>query len=132
MENKNTVLFAVLVSLIIGLFVGWFVWGSTSYRSRNAQCPMMSHEMMMAHCGGDMSGMMDGMMGALKGKTGDDFDKTFLTEMIVHHEGAVAMAEAALQNAKNQEIKDMAQAIITTQTTEIGQMKNWLQKWYNQ
>ncbi len=79
-----------------------------------------------------MQGEMDAMMAGLVGKTGDDFDKAFLSEMIMHHEGAVDMAEAALQSAKHEEIKNMARAIIAAQTSEINQMKGWQQTWYGQ
>jgi predicted outer membrane protein len=33
-----------------------------------------------------MHGEMNDMMKGLEGKTGDEFDKAFLKEMIVHHE----------------------------------------------
>lgn len=79
-----------------------------------------------------MQGEMDAMMAGLAGKTGDDFDKAFLSEMIMHHEGAVYMAEAALQSAKHEEIKNMARAIISAQTSEINQMKGWQKMWYGQ
>ncbi len=79
-----------------------------------------------------MHGEMESMTGGLKGKVSDDFDKAFLAEMIVHHEGAIDMAEAALQNAKHEEIKTMANAIISAQTSEIVQMKEWLSNWYGQ
>jgi uncharacterized protein (DUF305 family) len=52
--------------------------------------------------------------------------------MIVHHEGAVEMAEAALEHAKHEELKTMANAIISAQTSEIAQMKQWLRDWYNE
>lgn len=52
--------------------------------------------------------------------------------MITHHEGAVEMAEAALKNAKHQEIKTMSHAIISAQTTEINQMRDWQKAWYGQ
>jgi uncharacterized protein (DUF305 family) len=48
----------------------------------------------------------------------------------MHHQGAVQMAQAALQNAKHQEIKDLAQNIITAQNKEIAEMKQWQQQWY--
>jgi uncharacterized protein (DUF305 family) len=86
---------------------------------------MMSDEKM-----GGMGGAMDDMMAGLQGKTGDEFDKEFLSEMIVHHQGAVSMAQAALQSAKHQEIKDMAQKIISAQTSEITQMQTWEKSWY--
>jgi heat shock protein HslJ len=79
-----------------------------------------------------MHGAMADMMAALDGKTGDVFDKAFLSEMIVHHEGAVEMAEAALRSAKHDEIKELATAIITAQTTEIAQMRSWQEAWYGE
>ncbi|MBY0293761.1 DUF305 domain-containing protein, partial [Patescibacteria group bacterium] len=42
------------------------------------------------------------------------------------------MAQAALQDAKHQEIKDMAKAIISAQTTEINQMQMWGKSWYGE
>ena len=79
----------------------------------------------------DMATMMASMNANLEGKTGDAFDKAFITEMVMHHEGAVEMAELALTNAKRQEIKDLAKAIITAQNTEISQMKAWASAWYS-
>jgi uncharacterized protein (DUF305 family) len=83
----------------------------------------------MEHMGG-MHDAMDGMMMGLDGKTGTEFDKAFLSEMIVHHQGAVDMAELALKNAQHQEIKDLARGIITAQKKEIADMKAWQQAWF--
>ena len=70
-------------------------------------------------------------MGPMEVTAGDKpFEQRFIQAMIPHHEGAVAMAEDALQSAEHQEIKDLAQAIITAQEGEIAQMKTWLQEWY--
>ena len=38
---------------------------------------------------------------SLKGKTGDAFDAAFIREMIVHHQGAIKMAEAPPTRAKH-------------------------------
>lgn len=83
------------------------------------------------HSMSSMKGEMDAMTAGLADKHGDEFDQAFLTEMIVHHEGAVEMAEAALQHARHQELRDMADDIITAQTAEIAQMKTWLNEWYS-
>ncbi len=80
--------------------------------------------------GSSMSDTMGGMLAGLEGKAGDAFDKAFITEMIVHHKGAVAMAEQALRQAGHAEIKKMAQDIISAQTREIAVMRGWLQSWY--
>lgn len=81
--------------------------------------------------GGDMS-MMESMnmMGEdLKGLAGDAFDKKFLERMIEHHQQAIDMSKPAAENAMHQEVKDMAQAIITAQTKEIEQMRSWQKQW---
>lgn len=73
---------------------------------------------------------MQSMNASLEGKTGDAFDQTFIKEMIIHHEGAVMMAQLALKNAKHVEIKDLAQKIITAQESEIKVMQSWQNSWY--
>lgn len=85
----------------------------------------MSHDMGSMNMSSDMSMMSNG----LKGLKGDEFDKKFISEMITHHEGAVDMAKLALTNAKHQEIKSMAQNIISAQTKEIDEMKTWQKDW---
>lgn len=80
--------------------------------------------------GSVMSNTMADMTAGLDGKTGDDFDRAFIEEMIVHHEGAVAMAEQALLSAKHAEIKTMAQEIVSAQTREIDTMRSWLRSWF--
>ncbi len=57
-------------------------------------------------------------------------DKHFIEQMIPHHEGAIAMANLALQKAKHPEIKTLATAIIAAQTTEIQSMNGWYQDWF--
>lgn len=78
----------------------------------------------------DMNSMMVGMMAKLDGKTGGEFDKTFLEEMIVHHQGAVVMAEAVLKNSKRPELIKLANDIISAQTKEIETMKDWQKSWF--
>lgn len=53
---------------------------------------------------------------ALKGEA---YDEAFIGDMIVHHEGAVNMAELAMAQAARQEIKDLAAAIVSSQSKEI-------------
>jgi uncharacterized protein (DUF305 family) len=128
--NPNTNLIVVaLIALIIGAGGGYLVAGNNR---PDMDEHMMGNGMMMHNSNMGMGGAMGEMMQGLSGKTGDDFDKAFLSEMITHHQGAVEMAQAALQNAKHQEIKTMANAIITAQTGEIKQMQDWQKSWYGQ
>jgi len=61
-------------------------------------------------------------------------DIDFMTGMIPHHEGAVAMAEVVLEHGKDKRVKDLARGIINAQTSEITTMKIWLSrlKWRSQ
>jgi uncharacterized protein (DUF305 family) len=49
-----------------------------------------------------------------------DVDTTFADMMIPHHEGAVAMAEAAAEKAQHEDVKDLAQEIVAAQEREIS------------
>jgi uncharacterized protein (DUF305 family) len=57
-------------------------------------------------------------------------DKHFIEQMIPHHDGAIAMANLALEKAKHPEIKTLATAIIAAQTAEIQDMNGWYQDWF--
>ncbi len=72
---------------------------------------------------------MDDMTNDLKNKTGDEFDKTFLAEMIIHHQGAIDMANLVLQKSTRPELRSLANDIIAAQTKEINQMKMWQTQW---
>lgn len=76
-----------------------------------------------------MGSSMEEMMGSLEGKSGDEFDKAFIYAMTLHHKGAIDMAELARQNAMHDEIKQMAEEIISAQTEEIEMMQDWQKQW---
>lgn len=65
----------------------------------------------------------------LWGKTGDEFDKVFISNMIDHHKGAIDMAKLATDNAKHDEIKNMAADIVKAQSKEIDTMRHWQKQW---
>lgn len=132
MENKNTIV-QIIISAAVGLLVGFLIWGNCCNKGTmmSGQGAHMMPDGTMMGGSMDMAAMMASMNANLEGKTGDAFDKAFITEMVMHHEGAVEMAELALTNAKRQEIKDLAKAIIAAQNTEIGQMKAWATAWYS-
>jgi uncharacterized protein (DUF305 family) len=77
----------------------------------------------------DMSMTMTDMVSSLKGKTGDEFDKAFISGMIEHHQGAIDMAKLAQANAKHAEIKNMANDIMSAQSKEIDMMQTWQADW---
>jgi uncharacterized protein (DUF305 family) len=60
------------------------------------------------------------------------YDLRFLNAMIMHHEGALVMADDALKKSKRPEIQKLAKDIIAAQQKEIAQMKLWRKTWYKQ
>lgn len=128
--NKESIIYAVT-----GLLLGIVLMGFTAAFAVNNE-----HEGMM-----DMMGMrtnsarqittdhdstsMDDMSAQLRSKSGDEFDEAFIEMMIVHHQGAIDMAELIPTRAKHDEIKQLGEAIISTQTKEIQDMQQWQKDW---
>lgn len=82
-----------------------------------------------------MSGMDHGSMGHDSmsmelGPKDEAFDLRFIDAMIPHHQGAVVMAQEALQKSSRPEIKQLAEEIIAAQEQEISQMQQWRTEWY--
>ena len=82
------------------------------------------------------SGSEDGMQGMAHGTESTDYasemlmengeysDERFIDAMIPHHQGAIEMAQVALENAEHSEILALAEEIVAAQETEIGQLKS--------
>lgn len=74
--------------------------------------------------------MSSDMMESAPNAASQPYDLQFIDTMIVHHQSAVTMAELALTNSNNAELKKFAQKIIDDQKKEINQMKEWREKWF--
>ncbi|HLD19369.1 MAG TPA: DUF305 domain-containing protein [Candidatus Nanoarchaeia archaeon] len=134
--SRESILLAI-VGLLLGIVLTLLFARSAVNNNMTGMMRMMGivqnqemmeerEEMMMGH---DESMSMEGMIEALEGKTGDDFDSEFTSLMIEHHQGAIDMASLAKINAKHQEIKDLADDIISAQTKEINLMQDWQKTW---
>ena len=55
-----------------------------------------------------------------------DADKDFVIMMVPHHQSAVEMAKSEISNGHHDEIKQMAQQMITAQTNEIEEFQKWM------
>jgi uncharacterized protein (DUF305 family) len=60
----------------------------------------------------------------------EPFDKAFIDAMIPHHQSAIEMAQVALVNSDNPQIRELALDIASAQQREIEQMKQWRKEWY--
>lgn len=118
--NKKMTIGLIAAAIIIVLGVGVYVY-------RDQLFPTVNHQMSEMD-----SSQVDTSSDTYKqyaAMTGETYDRTFIANMITHHQGAVDMAKMALKNAKHQELKDMANDIISTQEGEITKMESWQKDW---
>ena len=83
----------------------------------------------------DGTGGMDGGMGgtmseqdmhSLMNATGAAFDRLFLEQMTVHHQGAVQMAEIEIADGQDADAIALAESIRDSQSAEIAEMQQLL------
>ncbi|MBP9842877.1 MAG: DUF305 domain-containing protein [Candidatus Pacebacteria bacterium] len=72
------------------------------------------------------TGTYQPMMCELASLSGSELDKAFLSDMIMHHMGAIMMARSVQPYVEHDEIEQLTSAIVTTQSEEITQMRNLL------
>lgn len=76
---------------------------------------------------GGMPGMMsEADMMTLEALSGGEFDKSWLTMMVAHHQGAVQMAQQQQKDGENPDAVALAKKIQSDQATEIATMKGLL------
>ena len=125
--KKNSIIIVAIIAVVA-------IAGVSIYAiSKNNDNGMMDDNMMSNHSSQQSAaGTVDKNSSEYKMYSdlkGEDYDRMFLANMIAHHQGAVDMANLALASAKHQEIKDMANNIISAQTKEIGDMQSWQTAW---
>ncbi|MEO0013544.1 MAG: hypothetical protein RLZZ535_1933 [Cyanobacteriota bacterium] len=106
--------------------------GSNQSQALNTQVTETSNKQEIKQTG-DMMENGNGMshdMSMDLGPADADYDLRFIDGMLMHHQGAVNMAEEALSKSQRPEIKKLAQDIIAAQNREISQMKEWRTAWY--
>lgn len=105
--NKDNVMYGV-VGLLVGVIIGIFIAPSVT--------PQSGYTGMIR---GGNSQMLSGIV-----------DEHFIEQMIPHHEGAIAIAELALERPARPEIRSLAEDIVDAQAREITQMKSWYKEWF--
>ena len=80
--------------------------------------------------GGDHTGMpgmaTPAQLAELGAASGPAFDRLFVTLMIAHHEGGIAMAEHTFEHANTDEVKKFAEGIVSGQQSEISELRRLL------
>ena len=88
-------------------------WGATATSTGMDHDGMASGEGMMSQAD----------MDSLAKAEGAAFDAKWVAMMIDHHEGAITTAKQVLSTTKDDQVKALANAIVTAQTQEIATMK---------
>lgn len=138
METKNQVIIIALLALIVGLLIGYF-FGTGTMMNRGFMTNQSMHEEIDEHMYGDefvdndgaMQHAMDEMMLGFRGLEGEAYEEMFLRGMIVHHIGAINMAEELLKQTDRPELVELANNIIASQSSEVEMMKGWLGSWFS-
>jgi uncharacterized protein (DUF305 family) len=130
--NKNTIITGV-AGLAVGILLTYFTLTANNPKNNIQEnthvmsdgSVMMNHDNSMS-----MDSMMMDMLAGMRGKSGKDLEKAFITEMIPHHQGAVDMAKMLLKDPSiNSNLKAFAENIIKAQESEILQMNTWLKNY---
>lgn len=79
---------------------------------------------------GMMGPMMRGGSDLDRLRSAEDFDREFIEQMVPHHQMGIMMARMAGRSAEREELRELADSIIETQSQEIEDMERWYREWY--
>lgn len=65
------------------------------------------------------------------GKADKYVDLRYINAMIAHHKGAMKLAEQVKNESQRQDIKDLANMILTDEPKAIAELYQWKKDWYN-
>lgn len=109
-NNQNNSILYGIGGIVIGLILAAVLF------------PMMRYGGMMSWGNNQNPSVRTGITSSI--------DQHFIEQMIPHHQGAIDMANLALEKATHPEIKTLAQAILKAQTAENQKMRSWYQDWF--
>lgn len=101
-----------------------------SHSGDKMQSMDMNGGKMQGMSSGDMMQQMDGAMSDLENLKGEEFEVAYVNQIIPHHKGALEMAQAVVDRAPNQEVRDAAARIIEDQQREIEELTTFLRDTY--
>lgn len=127
---KQNALLMGLVGVLVGAGITYVIMGKPpQQQAASDHAGQMEKSVSIAPGEHGESMTMTDMTAALLAQSGDAFDRAFIEMMIDHHQGAIDMANLAKARAVHQEIRAMADEIISAQSTEINQMNGWYTAW---
>ena len=110
----------------IETMTGWLEeWGEPLPEETDDSTGSMDHGSMDMG-GSGMEGMSTEDMAALEAASGPEFDRMWLEMMVIHHRGAVEMAQTEIAEGSNAEAVALAEEIADSQAAEIEEMETLL------
>lgn len=115
-----------MTQMMAGMMQGPMVMGGGMHHTMPSTAATPTAAML-----GMMAQMLDPAAGvAAMHAAGGPFDRAFMEAMIAHHQSEVAMAQAAMQQAQHQELRDLASSIVEIRDRDMTRMRVWLRDWY--
>jgi uncharacterized protein (DUF305 family) len=130
-EEVRTVAYDIITSQQqqAGQMFGWLVqWGLDQTGSRPPMA-WVGGEHVAAHTAPDGSMLgtaTPAQITELGAATGVEAERIFLRLLIAHHTGGIAMAQAAVADARTPEVRTLAGAIAASQTSEVQLLEQML------
>lgn len=124
--NDKSLIYGLAILLAGGVFLDFLVTNRLQAQTQVSQQNPQDSEYNLPHPEGSPTATLYSM-GMMSQKQAEQH---FIQMMIPHHQGAVYMANLALSKAMHPEMKKLAEAIKTSQSREIEQMKAWYKQWY--
>jgi uncharacterized protein (DUF305 family) len=121
-SSTNSKIITTIAGIIVLIGGIYFVSIQTAKSKTEAKQTAKSGDssmMGMDHSSMNMDGYMKMSMNEIKD------DKSFLFEMIPHHQEAVDSSQTILKSTKDIDIKTFAEKVIVDQNKEIADMKTW-------
>lgn len=110
----------------IETMTGWLEeWGEPLPEETDDSTGSMDHGSMDMG-GTGMEGMSTEDMAALEAASGPEFDRMWLEMMVIHHRGAVEMAQTEIAEGSNADAVALAEEIADSQAAEIEEMETLL------
>jgi len=136
MNTKTMLATAAAAILLVGGIVGFAAGRSTDDRDDDIHRGDMPASMMGERMG--QGPAWDGGMMEMGGMPGVRYEggmmameaRAFVAMMIPHHQMALDMAAIVQDRGSDPEVKALAGEVVSAQTREIAQMREWYRDWY--
>ncbi|MDB5260591.1 MAG: hypothetical protein JWN37_822 [Candidatus Nomurabacteria bacterium] len=133
--NKNNI-WGIVIALIVGLLVGWYGYSMTDKGSMDAMDTVTDNGSATGTSGSGTTGTQAGSANA--GGTTSSYvaytgkvttEKQYVQLMVANQQAAIAMSQQVLALNPRNEIATLAKNVISSEASQLKQLKDWLASW---